>query len=141
VKSKPKETIQPKTPEQIMEQLQADLKHWQRELRLDDVDIEIRWLNRDERHEKLGYFDDLSLAQLYSIGIRHPEHRTMAGLRHFNADYEVILVHELIHARNSRWYTTEIAEIIEEELANSLYEVSLDAIAEALVRARRGITR
>lgn len=122
--------------------LQLDLKYWQRQLRLDDVDIELRWLQWDEHPDKVGYFDDASAAQLFEIGLRHPyQKQTMPCVREFNGDYEVILVHELLHARYSRWYSGEVVEILSEGVSNELFEVSIDAIAEALVRARRGITR
>jgi hypothetical protein len=144
MKSKPKETTQPKIPEQIMEQLQADLKHWQRELRLEDFDIEIRWMARGEEPEKLGRFYDYSLSQLFIIAIEHPDRRAMMDhIRPLNGDYEVVLVHELLHARDVRWRGhLDIQGLLnEQETLNELYEISLDAVAEALVRARRGITR
>jgi recombinational DNA repair protein RecR len=144
MKSKPKETTKPNTPEQIMEQLHADLKHWQRELRLEDFDIEIRWMARGEEHEKLGKCYDYSLSQLFIIAVEHPDRRAMMeNVRPFNGDFEVILVHELLHSRDIRWRGfSEIQSLLNEnETLNELYEISLDAVAEALVRARRRITR
>jgi hypothetical protein len=134
---------QHKTPEErIMEQLHLDLTHWQRELRLDDIDIELRWMQWDEYPGKVGYWIDYSNSQLIEISFRQPIHkRSMDGVREFNSSYEVILVHELIHARNSRWYSGEVMEILGEGVSNELYEISVDAIAEALVRARRGMNR
>ena len=127
----------------VWEKLQLDLKYWQRELRLDDMDIELRWLAWDEHPNDAGRFDDFYNVHAFSIGVR-PPHQLLSipNYREFNCDYEVILVHELLHARNSRWYCNdEILEILEEEPLHRFFEESIDVIAEALVRARRGITR
>lgn len=122
--------------------LQLDLKYWKMQLRLDDVDIDMRWMEWHEYPERLAQFDDLSLVHLFIVAFRKPHHKcSMATGTGFNSDYEVCLVHELLHIRNHRWYCEEVKDILDEGVNNSLYEVSLDATAEALVRARRGITR
>jgi hypothetical protein len=65
----------------------------------------------------------------------------------FGEDYECILVHELIHVLNFTWDgNSKIASYLipdedNNEVLGQLYEASINALAEALVRARRGITR
>ncbi len=127
----------------IWEKLQLDLKYWQRQLRLDDVDIEMRWLQWDEFPESAARFEDNSSVHMFVIAFRPPHQLySMPNIASFNCDYEVILVHELLHARNSRWYCNDaVLEILEDGLGNRMLEESIDCIAEALVRARRGITR
>ena len=51
MKSKPKETIQPWTTKRLMDQLHAYLAYWQRELRLDGVEIKIEWIEENENIE------------------------------------------------------------------------------------------
>ena len=130
-----------KTPEQIMEKIHVDIKHWQRELRIENIDIEIRWLATGEAPDKFAMnwvYEELHFA---TIGFQLPQNRNCLIVRSFNSDYEVVLVHELLHVRDSNWRSSEIQELLDEEVTNVLYEISLDAIAEALVRARRGTTR
>ena len=153
MKSKPKETTKPNTPEQIMEQLQADLKHWQRELRLDGVEIKIEWIEENKNKGKkfdyctLGYMEEFSGSFLYIIKIANQGKLKGHESAQFGEDYECILVHELIHVLNFTWDgNSKIASYLipdedNNEVLGQLYEASINALAEALVRARRGITR
>ena len=130
-----------KTPEQIMEKLHSDLKHWQRELRIENIDIEMRWLYKEEAPDKFALnwvYPELHYALL---AFQLPQNRLCLICRSFNSDYEVVLVHELLHVRDSNWRSSEIRELLDEEVTLELYEISIDAVAEALVRARRGMKR
>jgi hypothetical protein len=140
MKSKPKEDNS-KTPEQIMEKLQADLKHWQRELRIEDIDIELRWLAKEEIPDKFAANWVYAQTHFATLAFQLPQNRNYLILRPFNSDYEVVLVHELLHVRDSDWRSTEIQELLADEVTAELYEIAIDAVAEALVRARRGIIR
>jgi len=151
MKSKPKETTQPKTPEQIMEKLQADLKYWTRQLRMEDLDIELDWIEDSEHEEcgvQYGLTREIRGAHLFQVYVVHPTRRTEEDAKWFSYDNEVILVHELLHVKNFNWeYNSALCPYLlnpekkENEILSELYEESLDVFAEALVRARRGITR
>ena len=125
----------------VMKKLSDDLKYWQRELRIDDIDVELSWLEWDQYPDLVARYEDRSSIHLFEIAFRRPAHLQTMAIRQFNGDYEVALVHELVHCRNRHWFTLEIADILGEGVLNELYEVSVDATAEALVRARRGIIR
>jgi hypothetical protein len=125
-----------------MKQLHDDLAYWKRQLRLDDLDITLRWMAQHERDGDVGVHYPEPLCHRHVIAVRHPDHLSTFEKKEFSADYEVILVHEVLHCRENRWKETqEMREALENELVQHNYEISLDAIAEALVRARRGITR
>jgi len=143
----------PKTPEQIMDQLHAYLAYWQRELRLDGVEIKIEWIEENENKGKkfdycnLGNMEEFSGSFLYIIKIENQGKLKGHESAQFGEDYECILVHELIHVLNFTWDRNSniVPYLIPEEDTNEvlgqLYEASINAIAEALVRARRGMKR
>ena len=117
------------------------LNFWQRELRLDHWDIECRFANVDEIQ---GHGQ--SCAARYhraQILLRPEADRCPDDNARFRLNYEVIIVHELIHIKESQWRDNPIVEAVldKDEWIRRQHEDSLDAIAEALVRARRGIVR
>lgn len=117
------------------------LDFWQRELRLDHWDIECRFANTDEI-DSMGR----SCAARYhraQILLRPEVDRCPDDNSRFRLDFEVIVVHELIHIKESQWRDNpRVVDILDkDEWVQRLHEDSLDAIAEALVRARRGISR
>lgn len=132
------------TPEEIMDEIRGHLLHWQRELRLDGADVELRWMEKDEDHPDLiGRCDSESESSYFIISFRHPDHRQeKARQRIFNSDWEVVLVHELLHVRDDNWRSDRrIWKVLKEEVPSQVYEIAIDAVAEALVRARRGLRR
>ena len=153
MKSKPKDTIQPWTTKRLMDQLHAYLAYWQRELRLDGVEIKIEWIEENENKGKkfdycnLGHMEEFSGSFLYIIKIANQGKLKGHESAQFGEDYECILVHELIHVLNFTWDgNSKIASYLipdedNNEVLGQLYEASINALAEALVRARRGITR
>ena len=130
------------------EQLELDeaylhLNYWQRQLRLDQLDIEIVLMRPNEKKGRLA---DCKAAPPYNrqtIRIRHPDDRPASDTRDFNLELEVVLVHELLHTKEIPWrdHPKVSLAIDKDEWLKQLHEDSLDAVAEALVRARRGILR
>ena len=131
----------PKTPEQIVEQLQIDLKYWQRELRIEHIDIHFRWLAKGENSNVYATTWTYPKIHFAIIAFNLPQNRNAEIDLEFNGSYEVVLVHELLHVRDSNWRSSRIQELLDDEVTDELYEISVDAVAEALVRARRGIKR
>ena len=132
------------TPQGHMNKLHADLAYWQRELRLDGVEIELRWLEfgdcKDER--AVGKFFSFSPAHRFQIGIAPDDLREFDAIGMFNTDNEVILVHELLHILDCRWTeNSDVVDAFQNEAIKYHHEIALDTVAEALVRARRGMTR
>lgn len=150
---KKKTVAQPWTTKRIMDKLHADLAYWQRELRLDGVEIKIEWIEENENKWKefssctLGQMEEFSGSFLYVIKIANQGKLKGHESACFGEDYECILVHELIHVLNFPWENNSkiIPHLIPDEDTNEalkeLYEAGINALAEALVRARRGITR
>jgi hypothetical protein len=129
------------TPEQIMQKLHFDLNYWQRELRIENIDIELRWLSKEEAPDKFALSWPYLELHYAVLAFQLPQNCLCMIHRSFNSDYEVVLVHELLHVRDSNWRSSEIRELLDEEVTLELYEISIDAVAEALVRARRGMKR
>lgn len=128
------------TPDEVMYKLRLDLGYWQRQLRLDDKEFQIRWLSKGEEDGARGACEEYTYAHRFVILVQHPD--DIDRECEFNSDYEVVLVHELLHARQEAWICSKIDRIFKtHEVQHQIYEVSHDAIAEALVRARRGIQR
>ena len=134
------------TPEEKMMDLKQHLIYWQRQLRLDDVDIKLRWRIPEEEEDKndsLGCIDTDDMRHEVSISLLHPSIPSpYAGFYVYLLDTEITLVHELLHLCFSGWVNDKKTDIfLEHTLVHAHYERSIEAIAEALVRARRGITR
>ena len=144
---------QPWTPKRLMDKLNADLTYWQRELRLDGIEIEIRWMDKDINEGKelsyalLGCMEEYNGSFLYVIKIENQGKLKSRESASFGEDYECILVHELIHILNFRWETSTkiFSHLISgkrtNEILGELYEMTINVLAEALVRARRGMKR
>lgn len=127
---------------QKIEELKEIMKFWQRELRLDHWDIEIRFAAKEE----LYYSQGNSCAGRYhraQIRLKPESERTRDEIDRFLLDYEVVIVHELLHIKESVWRDNpKVEEVLDkDEWIRRLHEDSLDATAEALVRARHGWTR
>ena len=118
------------------------LKYWQRQLRMDHWDIELRLAGRDELEDAAGQCATRryngAVVILLADESMIPEYK-----RFFRLDPEVRLVHELLHLKESLWRDNPKVEAVmdEDKWIKRLHEECLDAVAEALVRTRRGVER
>jgi hypothetical protein len=121
---------------------QAFLAYWQRQLRLDHWDVELRLGAPDEMTDGASA---QSATRRYNgaVIVVRPEQETVPALQRFlRNDLEVRIVHELLHIKESLWRNNPKLNVMDEDRwINRLHEECLDAIAEALVRARRGMER
>lgn len=133
------------TPEEEQELKQAEeyLAYWKPQLRLDHVDFEIVFSNPEESNGHLATCKIAWGRHRQKIEIRHPIERTERDKTVFRRDLEVVIVHELLHTKETPWRDHPSVEKLftDDKWLAGLHEDSLDATAEALVRARRGITR
>ena len=123
---------------------QEYLDYWQPQLRLEHIDIELCLMRPEEReHSILADCRQSPPYHTQKIKIRNPDDRTERDKTMLRRDLEVCVVHELLHTKEIPWYDhPKVKEVIDkDEWLNQLHEDSLDAIAEALVRARRGVKR
>lgn len=118
------------------------LSYWKPQLRLDHIDFELDMLRREESNE-LARCCSAFGRHRQKIHIRHPDDRSESDKNHFRRDLEVAVVHELLHTKEATWRDHPKVEAVldKDKWLRELHEDSLDAIAEAMVRARRGITR
>jgi len=116
--------------------------YWQRELRLDHFDIDVELMPRDE-DDTLAVSLIAPLHHRQRLRIRHPENRKPSELRDMRQDLETAIVHELLHTKEIPWRDhPSVQKVLDEDTwLKHLHEDSIDAIAEALVRARRGERR
>jgi len=119
------------------------LGYWQRELRLDHIDFELRMMAVEESNGQLANCLTAPGRHRQKISIRHPADKTDKDRAVFRRDLEVCIVHELLHTKEMLWRDHPKVEAVLDEDAwlKGLHEDSLDAVAEALVRARRGMRR
>jgi len=119
------------------------LTYWQRELRLDHIDFEIVLKPPEENKGTLGDCKYAPGRHQQKFCLRHPIDRTERDRAVFRRDLEVVIVHELLHTKETPWRDhPKVDEVLDkDEWLRELHEDSLDAIAEALVRARRGMRR
>jgi hypothetical protein len=119
------------------------LAYWQRELRLDHIDFEIMLHNVGESDDNLGNCKVAPSHHRQKIILRHPSERSDRDKEVFRHDLEVVVVHELLHTKEFPWRDhPNVSKVMDEDKwLNRLHEDSMDAVAEALVRARRGIRR
>ena len=111
------------------------LKYWQPQLRLDHVDFEIVFSNPEESTGHLAVCKIAYGRHRQKIELRHPSERTERDQTVFRRDLEVVIVHELLHTKEAPWRDHPSVDKV------FVHEDSLDATAEAMVRARRGMTR
>lgn len=129
--------------EKEIEEARFYISYWQRELRLDHFDFEVILLNKEENNNNLANCNIAPGHHRQKIGIRHPSDRTERDREVFRRDLEVSVVHELLHTKEVPWRDhPSIDEVFKKDKwLVRLHEDSLDAMAEALVRARRGMKR
>lgn len=129
--------------EQALHQAYEYLSLWQRELRLDHIDVEIVFNSPEESNGHLGTCKIAYGRHRQKIELRHPSEMTERDKTILRRDPEVVIVHELLHTKEATWRDHPAVDkvFLDDKWLNSLHEDSLDAVAEALVRARRGIRR
>jgi hypothetical protein len=128
--------------EQELDQARGYLAYWKPQLRLDHIDFELDMLRKEEA-AVLARCCVAFEHHRQKIHIRHPEDRTERDRQDFRRDLEVAIVHELLHTKEAPWRDHPSIEepFKKDKWLVQLHEDSLDAVAEALVRARRGMTR
>jgi hypothetical protein len=133
------------TPQEEWELAHAKdcLVYWQRQLRLDHIDFEIVFANPEEDNGHLAVCKIAFRRHQQKIEIRHPSQKCERDQFFFRRDPEVVVVHELLHSKETPWRDHPSVDDVfaKDKWLTQLHEDSLDAIAEALVRARRGINR
>lgn len=131
------------TEEKELAAAREHLRYWQRELRLDHMDFELMFHNVGESDDRLGTCNMAPSRHRQKIILRHPSERSERDHAIFRHDLEVVIVHELLHTKEFPWRDhPNVGKVMDEDKwLNRLHEDSLDAVAEALVRARRGIRR
>jgi hypothetical protein len=119
------------------------LRYWKPQLRLDHVDFEIVFKNPGEAKGILATCEIAFSRHRQKIELRHPTERTERDKTDFRRDLEVVVVHELLHTKEMLWRDHPAIDkvFVEDKWLGELHEDSLDAIAEALVRTRRGMNR
>jgi hypothetical protein len=127
---------------QELNQAAEYLSYWKPQLRLDHIDFELFILPPEENK---GHLADCKVApgrHRQKIGLRNPSDRTERDKEIFRRDLEVCIVHELLHTKEVPWRDhPKVDEVFKDKWLEELHEDSLDAVAEALVRARRGMKR
>lgn len=129
--------------EKEIQQAYEYVEYWQRQLRLDHVDFEVILYSPEECGSNLATCKIAFGRHRQKIQIRHPDDRSEHDKGVFRRDLEVTIVHEMLHTKETPWRDhPSVDEVFKKDnwLAG-LHEDSLDAVAEALVRARRGIQR
>jgi hypothetical protein len=133
------------TPEEEIELQQAKdyLAYWRSQLRLDHIDFEIIFSAPEESSGHLAVCKIAYGRHRQKIELRNPSERTERDKTVFRRDLEVVIVHELLHTKETPWRDHPNVDkiFVEDKWLAGLHEDSLDAFAEALVRARRGTTR
>jgi len=129
--------------ERELSEAKSHLFYWKRQLRLDHFDFEVILMNPEENQKRLADCKIAPKRHRQKIAIRHPDDRARRDKSDFRRDLEVVIVHELLHTAESFWrdHPKVTALMDEDKWLQELHEDSLDAVAEALVRARRGILR
>jgi hypothetical protein len=125
-----------------LQQAKEYLSYWQPQLRLDHIDFELVLMIPEENKNQLANCKVNLSRHRQKIALRHPSQRSEIDRSDFRRDLEVSVVHELLHIVNSVWMDKGgIPKAMENEVLAELENNANDTIAEALVRARRGITR
>ena len=105
---------------------------WQTRLRLLDWDIEIRVIDNHESYGSIAGELKYKYATI-KLCSESTINRDWGGCQ----DYEVIIVHELLHL-HGKGFDHKIKDGSQEDIA---YETMVDLTAQALVAAKRGVQR
>ena len=126
-----------------LRQAYEHVAYWQRQLRLDHVDFEVVLYSPEEHGDNLATCKIAFGRHRQKIQIRNPNDRSERDNGVFRRDLEVVIVHEMLHTKETPWRDhPSVDEVFQKDKwLTGLHEDSLDAVAEALVRSRRGIQR
>ena len=118
------------------------LAYWKPQLRLDHMDFELSMLPPSCSNGNIARTTVAPEQHQQKIQIRHPSERSERDYTIFRLDLEVAIVHELLHTKEYPWRDHPKVDGVfkEDPWLVQLHEDSLDAVAEALVRVRRGLT-
>ena len=119
------------------------LDYWKPQLRLDHMDFELVLMMPEENNNQYAQCKQNPTYHRQKIALRHPSQKSERNREDFRGDLEVCIVHELLHTKEVPWrdHPNVIKVLDDDEWLRKRHEDSLDAVAEALVRARRGICR
>lgn len=117
--------------------------YWQRQLRLDHVDFEVVLSAPEENSGHLAQCKVAFGRHRQKFQIMHPDDKSKRDKEVLRRDLEVVIVHEMLHTKETTWRDhPSVDEVFKKDSwLVGLHEDSLDAVAEALVRARRGVQR
>lgn len=129
--------------QQELESAYEHLAYWKSQLRLDHIDFEVVLYSPEENNDNLAVCKIAFGRHRQKILIMHPGDRSSRDESVFRRDLEVVIVHELLHTKETPWRDhPSVEEVLgKDKWLSGLHEDSLDAISEALVRARRGMVR
>ena len=116
-------------------ELQERCRYWQKKLRLEDVQIETRFVRKLELdasgQTQLRTDNNGALIQVCPLSLANLD--TLWSL-----DEEVILVHELLHVQERVWAcSSEWQDLKKIKVIDSAHEAGIERTAEALVSLRR----
>ncbi len=129
--------------QQELAQANDYLAYWKPQLRLEHIDFQIVLMNPEESGNSLARCKVAPCYHQQKIQIIHPNDRSKGDEAFLRRDLEVAIVHELLHTKEFPWRDhPSVDEVFnKDKWLNKLHEDSLDAVAEALVRVRRGLLR
>ena len=120
------------------EQVQGYIDEWQARLRIDDWHIGLKV----EREKDPGYYAQTAWSNMYRTAmmtIRHPDLQPNKDESPAPQDLECTVVHELVHLRLFPF--RQFTEGKMNDYAHEEIECAVDLLAQALVAAKRGVTR
>ncbi len=129
--------------QQELAQANDYLAYWKPQLRLDHLDFEIVFSAPEELSDNLARCKVAPSLHRQKIELRHPSERSERDCSDFRRDLEVVIVHELLHTKEFPWRDHPTVDEVfnKDKWLYKLHEDSLDAVAEALVRVKRGLLR
>ena len=116
----------------IMKECLENLRYWKNQLRLDHLDILLRW--KAEKENPIQVVGSMQYLDYHRgiITLQPPESRTPSTDIDFHSTYEVVLVHELLHMKEATWRDhPSVEKVFEDKWLKQLHEDSLDAVAES----------
>jgi len=116
-------------------ELQECCRYWQKVLRLNDVEIEVRFARKLELDctGQTQFTSDNNAALIQICP------NTLANLDTlWMIDEEVTLVHELVHVQERTWAVSkEFRDLLQNKAINAAHEAGIERTAQALVTLRR----
>ena len=116
-------------------ELQECCRYWQKVLRLNDVEIEVRFARKLELDctGQTQFTSDNNAALIQICP------NTLANLNTlWMIDEEVTLVHELVHVQERTWAVSkEFRDLLQNKAIDAAHEAGIERTAQALVTLRR----